>query len=109
MAQIKALGFSTQDVKKVDEGYVVEGDMLLTPELLASAPGYATLRVGQDEQYRTTNLVTGLPRVLTVSISSSFPSAYVTAIDEAIRRYNAASLQVTFRRISTSGANLPVK
>ena len=109
MAQIKALGFSTQDVKKVDGGYVVEGDMLLTPELLASAPGYSTLRVGQDEQYRTTNLVGSLPRVLTVSISSSFPSAYVTAIDEAIRRYNAASLRVTFRRISTTGADLPVK
>jgi Zn-dependent protease with chaperone function len=109
MSQIKALGFSTQDVKKVDGGYVVEGDMLLTPELLASAPGYSTLRVGDEEQYRTTNLVTGLPRVLTVSISSSFNSYYVTAIDEAIRRYNAANLRVTFRRISTTGADLPVK
>ncbi|MGY3088121.1 Zn-dependent protease with chaperone function [Hymenobacter sp. UYAg731] len=109
MAQIKALGFSTQDVKKVDGGYVVEGDMLLTPELLASAPGYSTLRVGDEEQYRTTNLVGSLPRVLTVSISSSFNSAYVTAIDEAIRRYNAAGLRVTFRRISTTGADLPVK
>jgi hypothetical protein len=108
MAQIKALGFNAQDAKKVDGGYVVEGDMLLTNELLASAPGYATLRVGQDEQYRTTNLVTGLPRVLTVSISSSFPSAYVSAIDEAIRRYNAEGLRVTFRRVS-SGAQMPVK
>jgi hypothetical protein len=108
MAQIRALGFSTQDVKKVDEGYVVEGDMLLTPELLASAPGYATLRVGDEEQYRTTNLVTGLPRVITVSLSSSFPSAYVSAIDEAIRRYNAAGLRLTFRRV-TSGAQMPVK
>ncbi len=108
MAQIKALGFNAQDAKKVDGGYVVEGDMLLTNELLASAPGYATLRVGQDEQYRTTNLVGSLPRVLTVSISSSFPSAYVSAIDEAIRRYNAEGLRVTFRRVS-SGAQMPVK
>jgi hypothetical protein len=108
MTQISALGFSTQGVRAVEGGYVVEGDMLLTPELLASAPGYSTLRVGQDEQYRTTNLVTGLPRVLTVSISSSFGSAYVSAIDEAIRRYNAAGLRITFRRV-TSGAQLPVK
>ncbi|MDQ2772559.1 MAG: zinc-dependent metalloprotease [Bacteroidota bacterium] len=108
MAQIKALGFSTQGVRAVDGGYVVEGDMLLTPELLASAPGYSTLRVGEDEQYRTTNLVGSLPRVLTVSISSSFPSAYVSAIDEAIRRYNAEGLRVTFRRVS-SGAQMPVK
>ena len=109
MTQIKALGFSTQGVRTVEEGYVVEGDILLTPELLASAPGYSTLRVGDEEQYRTTNLVGGLPRVLTVSISSSFGSAYVSAIDEAIRRYNAASLRITFRRISTTGADLPVK
>ena len=108
LGQIKALGFGTDNVRPVDEGYVVEGDMLLTPELLASAPGYSTLRVGDEEQYRTTNLVGSLPRVLTVSISSSFPSAYVSAIDEAIRRYNAAGLRITFRRVS-SGAQMPVK
>ena len=108
MAQIKALGFNAQDAKKVDGGYVVEGDMLLTNELLASAPGYSTLRVGDVEQYRTTNLVGNLPRVLTVSISSSFNSYYVSAIDEAIRRYNAANLRVQFRRVS-SGAEMPVK
>ena len=109
MAQIKALGFSTEGVKIVDGGYVVEGDMLLTPELLASAPGYSTLRVGDEEQYRTTNLVGSLPRVLTVSIGSSFPSAYVTAVDEAIRRYNAAGLRITMRRITSGTADLPVK
>ncbi|WP_460610772.1 M57 family metalloprotease [Hymenobacter terrigena] len=109
MAQIKALGFSTQDVKKVDAGYVVEGDILLTPELLASAPGYSTLRVGDQEQYRTTNLVGSLPRVLTVSLSSSFPAAYTSAIDEAIRRYNAAGLRITMRRITSGTADLPVK
>jgi hypothetical protein len=108
-AQIKAMGFGTSDIRKTDEGYVVEGDILLTPEMLGSSAVQQLLRVGQDEQYRTTNLVGSLPRVLTVSISSSFPSAYVTAIDEAIRRYNAAGLRITFRRISTTGADLPVK
>ncbi|MDB5235102.1 MAG: Dual-action metallo-peptidase [Hymenobacter sp.] len=108
LGQISALGFSPQGVRTVEGGYVVEGDIMLTPELLASAPGYSTLRVGDEEQYRTTNLVGSLPRVLTVSISSSFSSAYVTAIDEAIRRYNAANLRVTFRRVA-SGAQMPVK
>ena len=75
LGQIKALGFGTDGVRAVEGGYVVEGDMLLTPELLASAPGYSTLRVGDEEQYRTTNLVGSLPRVLTVSISSSFQLA----------------------------------
>ncbi len=107
-AQVKALGFGTSDLKAVDGGYVVEGDILLTPELLATAPDYKMLRVGDDEQYRTTNLVTRLPRTLTVSISSQFNSTYVSAIDEAIRRYNAANLQLKFTRITSGTADLPV-
>ncbi|RZK18119.1 MAG: protease [Hymenobacter sp.] len=109
IGQVKALGFGTSDLRAVEGGYVVEGDVLLTPELLATAPGYSTLRVGSEEQYRTTNLVTRLPRVLTVSLSSQFSAAYSSAIDEAIRRYNAANLQLTFRRITTGTADLPVK
>lgn len=109
ISQVKALGFGTSDLKAVSGGYVVEGDILLTPELLASAPDYKMLRVGADEQYRTSNLVAGLPRTLTVSLSSQFPAAYVTAVDEAIRRYNAASLQLHFQRITSGTANLPIK
>jgi hypothetical protein len=108
-AQVKALGFGTSDLKAVDGGYVVEGDIFLTPELLSGQSDYKMLRVGADEQYRTTNLVTGLPRTLTVSISSQFNSTYVSAIDEAIRRYNAANLQLKFTRITSGTANLPVK
>lgn len=108
-AQVKALGFGTSDLKAVDGGYVVEGDIFLTPTLLASATDYKMLRVGADEQYRTTNLVTRLPRTLTVSLSSQFTAAYVSAIDEAIRRYNAANLQLHFTRITTGTADLPVK
>lgn len=108
-AQVKALGFGTSDLKAVEGGYVVEGDILLTPELLAGSTDYRLLRVGADEQYRTTNLVTRLPRTLTVSLSTQFPAAYVTAIDEAIRRYNAANLQLHFTRITSGTADLPVK
>jgi chitinase len=78
-AQVKALGFDTSDLKAVSGGYLAEGDMLITPELLASTPERKFLRVGTDEQYRTTNLVTGLPRTLTVSLSTEFPASYVTA------------------------------
>ena len=108
MAQIKAMGFGTSDVRKVNEGYVVEGDILLTPEMLGEARLEQLLRVGEIEQYRTTNLVGYLPRTLTVSISSSFNSYYLQAIDEAIRRYNAENLRVHFTRVS-SGAQMPVK
>ena len=109
VAQIQALGFGTEGVRPVAGGFVVEGDMLLTNDMLASAPGYSTLRVGADEQYRTTNLVGGLPRTLTVSLSTQFPAAYGPAVDEAIRRYNAANLQLHFTRVTSGTADLPVK
>jgi len=108
-AQVAALGFDTSDLKAVTGGYLAEGDMLITPQLLASQPDRKFLRVGSDEQYRTTNLVTSLPRTLTVSLSSEFTAPYVTAIDEAIRRYNAANLQLHFTRVTTGTADLPVK
>lgn len=108
LSQIRQLGFGTSEARKVEGGVVVEGDILLTTEMLSSKPDQSLLRVGQDEQYRTTNLVGGLPRVLTVSVSSQFPSGYVQAADEAIRRYNAQGLRITMRRITSGTADLPI-
>jgi hypothetical protein len=107
LTQISSLGFGTKNVQKVEEGYLVEGDIVLTPEMLNSKPDYKLLRVANSEQYRTTNLVTGLPRVITVSVSSSLPASYVSATDEAISRYNAENLQITFQRVA-SGANIAI-
>jgi Zn-dependent protease with chaperone function len=59
------------------------------------------LRVGETEQYRTTNLVKALPRTIRVGISTSLPSAYVTALDEALARYNAQGLKLTFKRVTS--------
>ncbi|MET4106696.1 M57 family metalloprotease [Hymenobacter sp. UYP22] len=103
--QIKALGFTAAGAQKVEGGVLVEGDIMLTNEMLASSPDYSMLRVGQDEQYRTTNLVTGLPRTITIRVASSLPSAYITATDELIRRYNAENLRIRFSRV-TSGGNI---
>ncbi|RYU77938.1 M57 family metalloprotease [Hymenobacter persicinus] len=109
MGQIRNLGFTTVGAQKVEGGVRVEGDILLTDEVLNSTPDAKLLRVGQDEQYRTTNLVQRLPRTLTVKLIGSFPSAYVSAVDEAIRRYNAENLQLHFTRItSTATADLPI-
>jgi hypothetical protein len=109
MGQIKALGFTTVGAQKVEGGVRVEGDILLTDEVLSSKPEAKFLRVGEDEQYRTTNLVQRLPRTLTVKLVGSFPSAYVSAVDEAIRRYNAENLQLRFTRITgTTTADMPI-
>jgi hypothetical protein len=99
IGQINALGFSASDAQKVEDGILVEGDILLTHEMLNSNPESSLLRVGQEEQYRTTNLVRGLPRTITIRVSSTLPSAYVTATDELIRRYNREGLRITFQRL----------
>ena len=104
LAKINDHGFGTSDVQKVEEGYLVEGDIILTEEFLNTMPGGNFLRIAETEQYRTTNLVNG-PQVITVSVSSQLPSSYIAATDEALARYNARSLTLTFQRVS-SGADI---
>lgn len=104
--KVYALGFSNKDVKADEGGYIVEGDIFISTERLSQpATDFKFLRIAGEEQYRTFNLVTALPRVITVSVSSRLPSSYITATDEAINRYNAESLLVTFQRVS-SGADI---
>ncbi len=107
IAKIHHLGFSTDGVIKANEGYIVEGDIMLTEEALNTEPNRLLLKVGDAEQYHTTNLVTGLPRVITVSVSSSLPSNFGPALQEAVNRYNAEDLQITFQIVS-SGADISI-
>ena len=102
LAKIASAGFSTTNAQKVDEGYLVEGDIILTESDLAAKPTSPTLRIA-DEQYRTNNLVTGLPRTITVSSSGAVGSALSSSIDHAIDRYNTQNLQVTFLRVANGG------
>jgi len=110
LGQIKKLGFGTGSVQKVDEGYIVEGDILLTPKHLSSKSANEFLRIGDEEQYRTSNTVYGLPRTLTVRVSTTMPNytAYVKATNAAIARYNALGLLIKFTRV-TSGGNIVIK
>ncbi|MBC8082750.1 MAG: protease [Hymenobacter sp.] len=105
LGQIRTLGFSTQEAELVEGGILVEGDILLTNEMLGSQPAYSMLRVGQDEQYRTNNLVntSGGTRTITIRVSTTLSSAYVTATDELIRRYNAENLRLRFSRVTSGG------
>lgn len=106
--QISEMGFNTDKVERIDEGYLVEGDIIISKADLKGSKKVQALRVGEEEQYRTTNLVSvGTSRTINVAISSSLPSAYVTALDEAIRRFNAENLRLKFRRVS-SGYNILV-
>ena len=105
--KIHALGFTANGAQKIEEGYLVEGDIVLTDADLNSVPDAKFLIVGNEEQYRTYNLVSGLPRNITVRVSTTLPSSYVSATDAAIARYNARGLRVTFSRV-TSGGNIVI-
>ncbi|WP_162426830.1 M57 family metalloprotease [Pontibacter pudoricolor] len=106
LSRISQLGFSKDNVQKVEGGYLVEGDILLTDKDLNQTTLVQALRVGEAEQYRTSNLVSvSTSRTIYVAVSTSLPSSYVTAVDEAIRRYNAENLRLKFQRVS-SGYNI---
>jgi hypothetical protein len=104
--KIYNLGFSNQNVQAVEDGYIVEGDILLNDADLNAKPSHQLLRIAETEQYRTYNLVS-VPRVIKVSISNKLPASYVAALDEALARYNALGISITFQRVS-SGANISI-
>lgn len=102
LKNIKDLGFSTDQVRKVGDNYLVEGDIMLTPENLNEASTSPNVRIAETEQYRTTNIVKNLPRTVTVSISN-LPTVYATATQNAIARYNALNLTLKFQYVSSGG------
>src|SRR4051812_39861356 len=105
-SKITALGFSTDNMRKIGDNYLVEGDILLTPANLSETSISPNLRIAETEQYRTTNLVKSLPRTITVSVSN-LPTVYATATSNAVARYNALGLTITFQIVS-SGGNIQV-
>jgi hypothetical protein len=104
--QLTDLGFDLINHPPIpfDEGYLVEGDIYLTPADLATMKKGDRLPV--VEQYSTNQLVTALPRTITVFMPTTFSTANFAALDEAIRRYNAENLQLKFKRVTTSTANI---
>lgn len=99
LSQIKALGFSTDQIIRDGEDLIVEGDIVLKVQDLGRSAQQKLLRIAEVEQYHTTNLVSG-PRTITVSIDPKLPASYATALDNALARYNAENLQLTFTRVS---------
>lgn len=106
--RILALGFSPDGAFASDGGYIVEGDIFLSPDDLYAPADIHSLLVGDEEQYHTTNLVTGMPREITVYIKTTggqaLPASYGDALDIAIARYNAENLNLTFQRVTTAAA-----
>ncbi len=104
LARIADLGFGTDKVERHDDGYLVEGDIVLTEQMLNSSPDRKTLRIAEVEQYHTFNLVNGLPRTITLSASGrKVPESLTNAIQDAAARYNDENLGITFQYIGNKG------
>lgn len=104
---IAAAGFNSNWAEKSGNAYLIEGDILLTSAQLKQMAGVAPTRnliIGNEEHYRTTNLVsTTGARNITVSLGSGFPSYYSTALDQVIARYNSYNLTIHFTRVASGG------
>ncbi|MGN7824386.1 M57 family metalloprotease [Chitinophaga sp. 22536] len=109
LQKIKAAGYSTNGIIKVDGGYIVEGDIFINEREIDRQVTSSRIRIAQSEQYRTNNLISipGGQREITISVTN-LPPAYVAAADEAIKRYNDLNLRLTFRRVA-SGGNVDVQ
>jgi hypothetical protein len=110
---IRSAGLKPDGAKKLAEGYLIEGDLLLTAQELdqLKTGNGPELIVANSEQYRTTRLVTGLPRTLRVLYTGS-NSAVSSALLGACSRYNftlPATYLLKFQRVSAAPYNIVVK
>ena len=103
LTKISKLGFSTINVQKIDEGWLVEGDIILSDANLNEVPTSPRLRIAEVEQYNTFNLVTNWPRTITISSTGNISTRLSDGIDGAIARYNAENLGLTFVRGGSNG------
>lgn len=111
-AQFEDLGFDVSDIRMSDDhelldpaseggNYVLEGDIIITPANLQAMLQSDVQHVGAvGEQYRTTNLVTGLPRTIEVigytGGSLALTNKMRTSLQWAINNYNALNTGITF-------------
>lgn len=106
--KVAALGFDPAGIQEHPDGYLVEGDIVLSKhDLDEGHKDKMSIIYANEEHYRTTNLVTSLPRTITIRVNSTLPSRYFSSMDAAITRYNNQNLRVRFSRV-TSGGNIVV-
>ncbi len=115
LSQIKMLGFGERTVERVEgsfiapSGYLVEGDIFISDEELNKEVAAQFLRVGDEEQYRTFNLVNTGSGVRTLTVATfkgnatqGMPNSFDTPVNIAIDRFNAENLRLRFQRIASS-------
>lgn len=108
LSAIEAAGFNIDGAFKSDNGSLwIENDINLTlDQLKGMKPGKIV-----NEQYSTDNLVlTGGSRLITMYAQEGGRDGYsvgmIAGLDEAITRYNAQNLEISFQRITTDNADI---
>ncbi|PHN01946.1 M57 family metalloprotease [Flavilitoribacter nigricans] len=103
--QLTHMGFNPDGIERVEEGYRIERDIIITDEFLNSKVDRHF--VPNLEQYSTNNLVTtNGNRVITMYAPEGGRNGYsagmIAGLDLAIERYNDENLGISFQRISNS-------
>ena len=112
MDQFRELGFDVGDIDVVNhqtldplskskKAYLLEGDIAITPENLSEMLNSDVHHKGaNNEQYRTWNLVWGLPRTIKVlgytGGSNALDNTMKTALQWAVENYNNLSTNLNF-------------
>jgi predicted Zn-dependent protease len=109
LAKIESMGFSTAEAMKVDGGYLVEGDILLTEENLSNSSNSPHVIIGQEEQYRTINLVRGYSTIkVGISLdaaSSGHLNLFTTSLNKTLARYNALyNTKISIQFVNTNSS-----
>ncbi|GAA0559742.1 M57 family metalloprotease [Chitinophaga japonensis] len=98
ISKLKTAGFDTSEgLSKYKDGYLVEYDIFLTAEAIERLAEEKDRTRPQVEHYRTNNLVTGTPRVISVFLDAGFDSYMQSAFNTALARYNQLRLGLTFQ------------
>jgi hypothetical protein len=107
-ATIRAQGFNVADLKKVDGGYLLEGDIFYTEDNVHM--GLDNAMAPAAEQYRAANLVSLPPapgsRTIAISLAANLNTAFWnTALQTAVNRFNAIGLRLRFLKVATGTAS----
>lgn len=112
-SQLIAAGFDVENIapSRLEDGrIIVEGDIIIDNLSELKNP----TRLAVEEQYSTNNLVNaGGGRVITLYAPTGrkgYSAGMLAGLDEAISRYNAENLTISFARASSSnGADIVMK
>ncbi len=118
ISQLEEMGFNPDGIEVVQEGYRIERDIIVTHDFLKGDHDHDHSGKGKNtKQYSTNALVsTGGSRTITVYMpaastgrgkkTSGFNANYIAALDEAISRFNAEGLELSFQRTASSNADI---